>query len=176
MRRTLLLLALGAVVFAALHLVPPPRHETGEARAARGHRMFAAHAGAVRGLSVSQGARRVEATRTVAGAWAIDGVVIDGVALDAVDGLLKALLRLRALDAFRPLDGATFGLDNPRGTVDLRTDQRTWRLLIGGHTADGAAFYAKQAGDPRVFKVGAGLDSQIERLLYVSRTLSDGGT
>ena len=153
-----------------LYLFSPPARPTEEARAAHGHRVFALGRGGVRALSVELGGVSVEVARVGASGWTIDGKPAHGVAADAVEELVDTLVKLRALDVFRAVDGATFGLDPPRGRVEIdaaRGGRR--RLLLGQHTADGAAFFAQRTGDPRVLKLGAGLDSSLERLLHARR-------
>jgi hypothetical protein len=104
--------------------------------------------------------------RAQAGGWDIDGRPAEPATADALGDLCDALVRLRAVDTFRPRDQATYGLDRPRGTVTLRTARGTRRLVLGDLNAAGSAVYARRDADPRVMQVGTQLLSQLERVLY----------
>lgn len=155
-----------------MFLFSPPERPTEEARAAHGHRVFALGREAVRGVSIELDGATVRVSRVGPSGWAIDDKPAHGVAADAVEELVSTLVKLRALDVFRSADGATFGLDPPRGRVDVEGERGgRLALLIGEHTADGGAFFARRSGDPRVLKLGAGLESSLARLLHARRLL-----
>ena len=104
--------------------------------------------------------------RARADGWEIDGRPAEPATADALRDLCDALVRLRAVDAFRPRDRATYGLDRPRGTITLHTARGTRRLVLGDLNAAGSAVYARRDADPRVMQVGTQLLSQLERVLY----------
>jgi hypothetical protein len=119
----------------------------------------------VRALEVRLGDRRFAARRTREG-WEIDGRPASRRSAEALTDLVETLGRLRALDAFRPRDAASFGLDRPRGTIAVVTAHRTRRLLLGDANAAASALYARREGDPRVLQIGTLLLSDIERVFY----------
>jgi len=119
----------------------------------------------VRAVEVRAGERRLVAVRTPEG-WQLDGKPATPGAAEALNALVETLGQLRAVDAFRPRDRAPLGLDPPAGIITVRTDHRELALQLGAPTASGGAFYAERAGHPRVFLVGAGFMSAIERAFY----------
>jgi len=119
----------------------------------------------VRSIEIRAGERRVVAVRR-AGGWQLDhGPAPTGV-VDALDALVDSLARLRAVDAFRPEPGAALGLDPPAATITVHTARRELALRLGTPNASGGSVYAERAGHPRVFLVGAGFLSAIERVFY----------
>jgi hypothetical protein len=163
-RRTLALGGLVLVAAALALVVRPPPQPTGLERV-RGHRVFGARAPAVRGIEVEVGARRFSARRAAAG-WEVDGRPARRGSAEALDDLLDALVTLRAVDAFRPRDGSSYGLDRPRATVDLITGRGVRRVRVGGTNAAGSAFYARREGSPRIVLIGTLVLSGIERVFH----------
>src|SRR5689334_23917245 len=49
----------------------------------------------------------------------------------ALDDLVETLVGLRAVDSFRGRDGASYGLDRPRVTIEVATARGVRRLVIG---------------------------------------------
>jgi len=133
--------------------------------AARGHRVFGGVGGSVREVTVRWDDREVRASRHPDG-WRVDGGNAVPAVAAALDDLVETLARLRALDVFRPRDAAAYGLDRPRGTIELWRGGRVRRLVLGGLNAAGSAFYARREGDGRILQVGSGLASAIERVFY----------
>lgn len=133
--------------------------------AVRGHRVFGMTRAAVREVAVEMGDRRFAARRS-AGSWELDGAPASQGAAAALDDLVDTLAHLRAIDVFRPRDGASFGLDQPTAVVTLTTRLRTRRVVVGSANAAGSAFYARRDGSPRVVQIGAGVLSQLERVFY----------
>ena len=133
------------------------------ARGTRVMRVVAAH---VQTVEVEVGDRRFAARRT-GGGWEIDGRVADERTAEALTDLVDTLARLRAVDAFRPRDAASYGLDRPRVTIAISTAHRTRRLLLGDANVAASALYARREGDPRVLQVGIGLLSDVERVFYM---------
>jgi hypothetical protein len=145
--------------------VRAPVRTTGP-EAVRGRPVFHARRGAVRGLDVTVGDRRFTARRADEG-WEIDGEGASAGTAEALTNLVETLVDLRAVDAFRPRDGGTYGLDRPRGTIELVTiDGRRARLVLGGLNAAGSTVYARRDGDRRVLRVGIYLLSAVERVFY----------
>jgi hypothetical protein len=157
------LVALGATL---VWIVPPPRRASGP-EAVDGPRVFRARRpAAVRSVTVTLEGRRLAAHRTVAG-WEIAGTPPDAPgAAEAVNDLVDTLVALRAVDAFRPRDTATYGLDPPRGTIELVTARGTERLALGAFNAAGSALYARHADRRRVLQVGTYLLSAVGRVFY----------
>jgi uncharacterized protein DUF4340 len=158
----LLLLVLGAG--ALLFIVEAPPRRTGP-ESVRGPRVLRMRAASVRSVELRAGERHVVAVRE-RGGWRLDRGPAPASAAEALDGLVDALAGLRAVDAFRPERGAQLGLDPPAATITVRTAHRELALRLGAPNASGGSFYAERAGHPRVFLVGTGLLSAIERVFY----------
>jgi hypothetical protein len=131
----------------------------------RGHRVLRVVARDVRVLDVVAGARRFRAERAGAG-WRIDGRHASPATVAAIDDLLDRLAHLRAVDVFRPRDGADFGLDAPSAMVTAETRRGSRRVTFGATNAGGSAVYARRDGDRRVMQVGVGILSDFERVFY----------
>lgn len=164
MRRALvlLLLVLGAVAL-VLVVGSPPRQSGPES--VRGPRVLRVAAAAVREIALQGATRQLVAVRTAAG-WRLDDRPATPGQAEALDALVETLVGLRAVDAFRTSDRAVLGLDPPAATVAVRTDRRTRTLRLGSPNAAGSALYAEREGHPRVFLVGTGLLSAIDRVFY----------
>lgn len=163
--RRLVILGLFAAVAVALTLVvqAPPRRG-GEA-AVRGPRVFKIEAASVRRVEVTIGERAVAADRGPDG-WTVGSARMDEAARRAIDDLVETLVRLRAIDRFRPSDDGRFGLDPPRATVALASAARRTRLDLGELNAARSAVYARREGSPHVMIVGLYLVSALERVIH----------
>jgi hypothetical protein len=155
------LVALGALLVAVIRA---PERKTGF-YAVRGTRVVRVPRHAVRRLDVALGARRFSAEHW-AGGWQIDGHPASPGTAAALDDLTDTLVGLRAVDAFRSRDASSYGLDRPRGTIDVFTARGVHRLLLGSLNAAGSTFYARRLGDPRTLQLGTLLLSEIERVFY----------
>jgi hypothetical protein len=144
--------------------VEAPRRPTG-LESVRGPRVLRVRPDRVRRVELAGGTRRLVAVRA-AGGWALDGRPADGATAEALDALVETLANLRALDAFRPGDRKALGLDPPAATLAVFTGDRERRLALGAPNAAGNALYAERAGHPRVFVVGTGMLSAIDRVFY----------
>jgi hypothetical protein len=133
--------------------------------AVRGHRVFGVPARAVTGVTVVLGDRRFAAERH-GETWTIDGRPATPGTAAALQDLATTLAGLRSVDVFRARDGASYGLGQPHGWVELRTARVRRRLDLGDLTAGGGTLYARRTGDPRVLQIGTGLLSSFERVLY----------
>ncbi len=164
MRRTLVLLlvVLGA---ASLVVVVEPPHRVSGPESVRGPRVLRLRAGAVRGVEL-RGATRTLAARRSDDGWSLDGQPATTAQTEALDALVETLVGLRAIDAFRTRDRATLGLDPPAATIAVRTERETRTLRLGVPNAAGSALYVEREGHPRVFLVGTGLLSAIDRVFY----------
>jgi len=127
--------------------------------------VFGVPAPAVTGVTVVLGERRVEAERR-GDAWTVDGAAATPGAADALRDLVTTLAGLRSVDVFRARDGASYGLDRPHGSIEVRTARVRRRLDLGEFTAGGGTLYARRTGDPRVLQIGTGLLSTLQRVLY----------
>jgi PPOX class probable FMN-dependent enzyme len=127
--------------------------------------VFRVPAAAVRAIELRGGTRRLTAVRD-AGGWRLDDLPATSGQAEALSDLVDTLAGLRALDAFRPRDRAALGLEPPVATIELRTARRTRKLRLGAPNAAGSALYAERDGHPRVFLIGTGLLSAIDRVFY----------
>jgi hypothetical protein len=164
LRRTVLLAAFVGLAALLLLAVPPRVPRTG-LEAVRGHRVFRVGRRSVRRLEVAIGERTLAAQRMENG-WTIDGQRATAATAEALSDLCDTLVRLRAVDVFRPQDDSTYGLDQPRGRIAVTTHRRVRRLVLGGFNAAGSAVYARVDADPRIVQVGTLLLSGVERVLY----------
>ena len=153
-----------AVAAALVMVVEAPRRLSGP-ESVRGPRVLRVRAGAVRGLEIEAGPRRLSAVRS-AGGWLLDGRPATAAAADALDTLVVTLASLRAVDAFRPADRQALGLEPPAAIITLKTRRGDQRLRLGTLNAAGSALYAERAGHPRAFLAGTGLLSALERVFY----------
>lgn len=165
MRRTLVLVGLVALGAALLRAVPAPVRRTGY-HALSGPRVLRVAPPRVQALEVALEGRGFNARRTPDG-WEVDGRATPDVATEALDDLVAMLADLRAVDAFRPRDPGSYGLDHPRGSIGVATARRVRRLVLGDFNAGRSALYARRDGDRRVVLVGTLLLSAIERVFYV---------
>ena len=67
---------------------------------------------------------------------------------------------------------AQLGLDPPTATITLRTAHRQVVLRLGAPNASGGSVYAERPGHPRIFLVGTGLLSALERVFYQADQLT----
>jgi Domain of unknown function (DUF4340) len=163
-RRTLLLLLLVLAAAALVVMVEPPPRLSGP-ESVRGPRVLRVHARAVREITLRGATRELVAARSSSG-WQLDGQPATAGQAESLDGLVETLVALRGIDAFRPRDRAAIGLDPPAASIVVRTDRRTRTLNLGTPNAAGSAVYMERAGHPRVFLVGTGLLSAIDRVFY----------
>lgn len=149
---------------AALVVVEAPQRRTG-LESVRGPRVLRVRPERVRRIELAGGTRRLTAVRTASG-WELDGRAADAATVEALDELVDTLAGLRALDAFRPGARTGFGLDPPAATLAVFTDTRERRLALGTPNAAGNGIYVERLGHPRVFVVGTGMLSAIDRVFY----------
>jgi hypothetical protein len=149
---------------ALLLVVEAPPRPTGP-QSVRGPRVLRMRAAAVRSLDIRAGEHRVVAERTATG-WQLEHRPAPPAAAEALDILVDTLAGLRAVDAFRHERGAQLGLDPPTATITLRTARREIVLRLGAPNASGGSVYAERPGHPRVFLVGTGLLSALDRVFY----------
>jgi hypothetical protein len=161
--------ALGAA--ALVLVVQAPRRPTG-LESVRGPRVLRVRPDRVRRVELS-GGRSLSAVRTAAG-WELDGRPADAAAVEALDALVETLANLRALDAFRPGDRKALGLDPPAATLAVFTRERERRLALGTPNSAGNAIYVERLGHPRVFLVGTGMLSAIDRVFYQKDLMAKG--
>lgn len=167
MPRLVVLAVLVAAAGVAVLLVRDERPLGGQA-AVHGPRVFRTSPGAVERVVVTVGDRAVDARRQD-GAWTVAGRRAGAQTRDALDDLTRELCALRAVDRFRPRDGATFGLAVPGATVTVDDGRRETRLLLGHPNAARSALYARRDASSRVLVIGIGLLTSLERVLYFER-------
>jgi hypothetical protein len=161
-------LAITAAVLGAgllVLLIEAPRRPTRQ-EAVRGPRVARIVPAAVTRLAVAIGDRRVAAVRNAGDAWTVAGRPATPPLADALNDLVDTLAGLRAVDRFRPSDGATFGFEPPRATIDVVAGGDETRLVLGELNAARSAVYARRPGRPHVLLVGLYLVSALERVLY----------
>jgi hypothetical protein len=130
--------------------------------------------GSVRTIALDLDGRRLVAERAD-GRWAIDGAPAAPRAAEALDDLVEALAGLRAVDVFRSRDAGSYGLDTPRGAIEVvSAGGARRRLVLGGLNVAGAALYARRDGDPRVLQVGTLLLTEMERALHARDAATPG--
>ncbi|HWP64373.1 MAG TPA: DUF4340 domain-containing protein [Candidatus Limnocylindria bacterium] len=165
---------LGVLVVAAaalVLLVEAPVRRTGE-EAVSGPRLVRIPPDAVDGIELTIGEHRVAAER-VDGGWTSGGRPASPALADALEDLLRTLTTLRAVDRFKPRDGASFGLEPvPRARIVLRSRRGPVRILLGELNGARSAVYARRDGTPHVWLVGLYLVSAMERVVYFAQ----GGT
>ena len=159
----LVVLAAAALLF----VVEAPRRQTG-LESVRGPRVLRVRPDRVRRVELVGGAGQLTAVRTTSG-WEVDGRPADEPTVEALDALVTTLAGLRALDAFRPGDRTALGLDPPAATLAVFTDRRERRLALGTPNAAGNGLYVERLGHPRVFVVGTGMLSAIDRVFFQQR-------
>ncbi|MCW5890119.1 MAG: DUF4340 domain-containing protein [bacterium] len=164
MRRMLVLLALVAIGAGLVAVIEAPPRRTGE-QAMRGPRVLRVAAHAVQSVVVAEGDRTFSAERGGRG-WRLDGMQATPAAASALDDLVTTLAKLRAVDAFTPGEPSDWGLDPPRATITVETGKRRRRLDLGAMTSSGGAVYARRQGDRRLFTVGVGMLSAVDRVFY----------
>jgi hypothetical protein len=165
-RRPLVLLAFLAAIAGGAMLL-----ERGRAARPGDVPLLGIGAADVSAVLIQEGSRELRAMRE-AGEWRIQGPAgpLDRQAVEAVVGTLASLV---PLDVFErsDLDRAAIGLDPPRARVQLDVTGRSRPivLLFGDYTPSGGTVYGALDGDPRLFRIGVLVVSEIERALYRSR-------
>ena len=164
--RRLVLLALLVVVAGALVvLVEAPVRRSGQ-ETVSGPRLVQLAPESVDRVVVTIGERRAAVER-VAGHWTVRGRAVSAALDDAIGNLVDTLTGLRAVDRFRPRDGASFGFEpTPRATLELGEPRRTTRILLGELNGARSVVYARRDGDLHVWLVGLYLISAMERVIY----------
>ena len=165
-RRALVVVGAVAVAGMLVLLVERPPRRTGE-ESVRGPRLVRMSAEAVEFVGITIGEHRAAAERAGTG-WIVGGRPASPPLADALADLLRTLATLRAVDRFRPRDGASFGFDPPRATIELRSRRQTTRVVLGELNAARSAVYARLEGTPQVWLVGLYLVSALERVIYFS--------
>jgi len=164
MRRTFVVAGAVALAGTLVMLVQPPPRRTGEA-SVHGPRLVRLPAESVESVAITIGDHHV-AARRVGGRWTVAGHVAGPPLEDALTDLLGTLTTLRAVDRFRPRDGAGFGFDPPRATIELGARRGTTRIVLGELNAARSAVYARRESASRVWLVGLYLVSALERVIY----------
>jgi len=145
-------------------LIEAPPRRAGE-EAVRGPRLFKMSAREISQVRVSIGERHAVASR-VGDGWLLDGRPASPPLADALADLVRTLATLRAVDRFLPRDGASFGFEPPRATIEVTSGARQTRVVLGELNAARSAVYARREGTPRVWLIGLYLVSALERVIY----------
>ena len=132
-------------------VIEGPRRISGP-ESVHGPRILRLRPAAVRAIEIEAGTRHLSATRSPEG-WVLDGQAATATAAEA-------------LDAFRPGDRQSLGLDPARAMLTVRTRRGDQRLRLGATNASGGALYVERDGHPRAFLVGTGLLSSLDRVFY----------
>jgi hypothetical protein len=152
-------------------LVDPPPRPTGE-EAVSGPRLVRMPMASVERVVIAIGERRAAAERS-GGRWTAAGRPASAPLAAALDDLLATLATLRAVDRFRPRDGATFGFEPPRASIELGAPDRTTHIVLGELNAARSAVYARRDGSPQVWLIGLYLVSALERVIYFASAAPD---
>jgi hypothetical protein len=164
-RRLLLLAVLVVAAGALVLLIDAPARRTGE-EAVSGPRLVRIAPGSVERVVVVIGEHHAVAER-VAGRWTAGGRPASAPFGEALDDFLRTLTSLRAVDRFRPRDGASFGFEpSPRAIIELGAPRETIRIVLGELNGARSAVYARRDGDTHVWLVGLYLISAMERVVY----------
>ncbi len=120
-------------------------------------------------LSIShKGEPPIELSRNDAGDWQITAPRALPAEREAVNGIVTSLA---SLDSGRLIDEkagdlAPFGLTSPSLEITATMkDSKSHKLLIGDQTPTGSAYYAKLAGDARVFTLASYNKSSLDKSL-----------
>ena len=146
----------------------PPRRGPESVRAGRASCVRAA---SVRAVELAPKRHQVAAVR--AGRLALDDPARATPARSsALDTLVTTLAELRAVDAFRPERGASS--DSTRPPPRSRSAPRIARSCCGSarRNASGGSVSRRASGHPRIFLVGTGLLSALERVFYQADQLA----
>jgi hypothetical protein len=163
-RRLIALAVAVGVAGALVLLVEAPPRRVGEA-AVRGPRLFKMSAAEMSRLWIRIGDHRVAAARGADG-WSFDGRPASPRLADALADLVHTLATLRAVDRFLPRDGAGFGFEPPRASIEVTSKSRQVRVVLAELNAARSAVYARREGAPQVWLVGLYLVSALERVVY----------
>lgn len=122
--------------------------------------------GGIRSLRVSADSKRVVAAERRADGWHVALADPPPRAADAVRDLAEALCKLPVVDRFSE-DGSLeqFGLGAARLEIRIETGSGAETLLLGNRTPAGNSLYAKKREAPGVLKLGALLQSEIDKVL-----------
>jgi len=163
-RSFLLLLALAAGVGAYVWFVELERDMTAPDTPAE--EVFAVEADQIQEVRLRSEAGEESVLQRTGDRWVFagqDGVDVDPTEAASIASGLADLESQRVVDE-QPPSLAEYGLETPRVTVSFTDAAGTERtLLVGNRTPTGGDLYAKLAGTPRVFLIGAWLDETFNR-------------
>jgi len=163
-RPALLVGVLAVAVAAALLLERRRAHEPAEMP------VLGIAAADVVAVRVEEGGQELRAVR-VQHDWRVDLPSPARPGSDAtIAELVDAIVATVALDSFRrpDLDRRALGLEPPRARIELTLAGRSDPVvfLLGDFAPSGGSVYAAREGDPRVFRIGALIASEIENALH----------
>ena len=163
-RSFLLLLALAAGVGAYVWFVELERDMTAPDTPAE--EVFAVEADQIQEVRLRSEAGEESVLQRTGDRWVFagqDGVDVDPTEAASIASGLADLESQRVVDE-QPPSLAEYGLETPRVTVSFTDAAGTeGTLLVGNRTPTGGDLYAKLAGTPRVFLIGAWLDETFNR-------------
>jgi hypothetical protein len=163
--RLVLLLGTLAVVVAGALLLERTRPQRTADRPVLG-----AAAADVVAVRVEEAGRRLRAVREPDG-WRVDQPSPARAGSDeAVADLVNSIVAMVALESFtrRDLDRRSLGLEPPRARIEITLSGRREPivLVLGDIAPSGGSVYGAVDGDPRVFRVGALIASEIENAIH----------
>ena len=112
-----------------------------------------------------KGADEVDLSKDAAGKWQITAPKPLAADQDAVTSIVSSVSSLnseRLVDE-KPSDVKQFGLTEPALEVDVKTKDKSQKLLFGDDTPTGSAVFAKLDGDPRVFTVASYTKTSLDK-------------
>lgn len=160
-RRTALLAAALLAIGLYFALVEGFRVERPVPEGQQGEKLLDCGSGPPSALAVTSGRGRISARR-VEDRW---DTAARGLAPVSFGALADALCRLPIIEHFDDVANlADFGLDPAAATVDISIGGGVRRLLVGATSPASNLMYVKLADRPEVLKVGAELESNVERV------------
>jgi hypothetical protein len=165
-------LLIAAIILAALSgtLYWSNRHKSAEstvsASVAKTAQILSLKAGDITGIDIKKAGQTDVALQKSDGVWKItrpQPLSADQQSVSSVTSTLSSLNADRVIEE-KAADLKPFGLADPALEVDVTLkDNKTSRLQIGDPTPSGSDYYAKLAGDPRVFTIASYNKSSVDK-------------
>jgi hypothetical protein len=118
------------------------------------------------GLTLESGGKTVVAERpTPTDDWRLQQPVQEAADHTELSSLLSAISSIDPLNTIpNPAEPASYGLDAPHAVVTCRVkDGGSYTLSVGKASFDGSGYYARKAGDARVYVISSVPVDQVDR-------------
>jgi hypothetical protein len=155
------LLALGGVLYWSEHHKPAENSASSSNTPA----IVKVDPAAVTGVTIkTKGAEPVVLSKSGSN-WQISAPTPAAADSGAVTGMLSTLAPLSSVRVIedKATNLAEYGLSDPSVELDITTNNKTTRVLLGDNTPTGDDVYAAVAGDPRVFTATASAKTSIDK-------------